>query len=74
MLRPISSILRSLYMASELASEDYVDERVDGRGRAVYLDSRVSVSALRRDETHLWLGDNQQEEQHRRFLNAVEVF
>ena len=34
------------FLASEMASEMYCDEIVDGDGRLQYLDSVVSVSAL----------------------------
>ena len=34
------------FMASELASELYCDEILDGSGRFLHLDSTVSVSAL----------------------------
>ena len=41
---------RCAFLASELASELYVDERVDKDGRSLYLDIPLSVSGLRRDE------------------------
>jgi len=69
-LRPV---LRKVFMASELASELYVDGRVAGDGSPSYVDKVGSVSAVQRDETQLWLGDELLEEQHRRFHNAVDV-
>ena len=49
-MRKIGEILRGgafeRYLSSQEAAVDYVDERVDGRGRIQYLDSMGSVSAL----------------------------
>ena len=59
------------FLESERASELYVDEVLDGSGRIQYLDSSVSVSGLRRDESaHVW-DDEVIEDQHRRFHHGV---
>ena len=44
---------------------------VDGSQSSLYIDTRVSVSGLRRDETH-WDYDLL-DQQYRRFLNELEV-
>ena len=55
---------------SEVAAENYVDERVDGRGRPLYLDKDGSVSGSIPLDLH-WQSDALLEEQYRRFHNAV---
>jgi len=61
------------YMRTEQAAVDYVDERVDGSGRQLYLDSQGSVSAsVEGEEFHVW-DERILDEQHRRFLNDVGV-
>ncbi len=40
----VRAFMHRLYMVSELAAEDYCDERVDGSGRALYIDTTRSVS------------------------------
>ena len=44
------------------------------RGDLEYLDSRVSVSGLRRDETVMIFDEGVLDEQHRRFLSPLESF
>ncbi len=56
------------FLDSELASELYVDEVLDGSGRIQYLDSMVSMSALP-DPGPIWV-DRVIEEQYRRFING----
>ena len=46
---------------------------VDAAAKSSEIDSRVSVSGLRRDETHMIFDEELLDEQHRRFLDAVEV-
>ena len=59
------------YLASERAADDYCNEVVDGSGRLQYLDSRVSVSGLRRDETFFaHVTDQLLLEQSERFHNG----
>ena len=55
-----------LFLGSELASELYVDEVLDGAGRIQYLDSVRSMSGLPGPLIH-WPADSVIEEQHRRF-------
>ena len=58
----------SLFLASELAAELYVDEVIDGSGRLLYVDKDVSMSALP-DPDPIWV-DRVIEEQYRRFING----
>jgi len=55
---------------SEVASELYVDEVLDGQGRFSYLDSVGSVSALAEAEDSRVWDDHLLIQQHRRFLNG----
>ena len=57
------------FMQTELASELYVDEVLDGAGRIQYLDRSVSVSASTGPALH-WLAGADLDSQHRRFLNG----
>ena len=67
LLRPHVSVQ---FLQSEKAAELYVDEVLDGRGRFLYLDNRVSVSALVEVEgSHVW-DDQLLNEQYQRFLNG----
>ena len=52
----------ALYMRSEQAAEDYVDERVDGSGCRLHVDKVLSVSALPEPE-HVFVQEviNEQE-------------
>ena len=54
----------------EEASELYVDEVFDGKGRFCYLDSTVSVSVLVEVEGGRVWNEDLLEEQHRRFRNG----
>ncbi len=57
MLIPVARIMRSpRFLASELASELYVDGVVDGEGRLCYVDRVVSVSALPETEADAFYG------------------
>jgi len=42
----LRQLMFKFYMRSEKAAEDYVDERVDGRGCRLYIDSTGSVRGL----------------------------
>ncbi len=46
MLHLLDNFSRRLYMRSEQAAVDYVNEVVDGGGRLQYLDKSGSVSAM----------------------------
>ena len=59
------------YLGTERAAEDYCDERVDGNGRKQYLDKVVSVSGLGRDGPPMIFDEGVLDEQHRRFLSAL---
>ena len=52
-----------------ISGEGDLDAELDSR----YLDSVRSVSALLELERPLWLGDLEQDEQYRRFLDAGQV-
>ena len=74
MTDPLLDLLSSagehaLYMRSEKAAEDYVDERVDGSGCRLHLDKVLSVSAMPEPE-HIFCPEviNEQEA---RFLRPV---
>ena len=54
----------------EAAQRDVVIDGVAGMDLFGYIDSRVSVSELRRDETDFFFDDDLIEEQHRRFLDG----
>jgi len=43
-------LLLAAYLRSEVAAEDYCDERVDGSGRPLHLDRVLSMSALTETE------------------------
>ena len=68
--------LRSAFMASELASELYVDEKVDGAGNLLQVDTACSVSALV-EPTEATFVDSLLDEQflrHQADPSALEVF
>ncbi len=64
------SFLRRFYMRSELAAEDYTDEKVDGSGRRLYIDKEGSVSANGHGPEPLWPEMKNIDDQERRFLHA----
>ena len=55
------------------AAERFSLEGLAPRGDLEYLDSKVSVSGLRRDENYMIFDEGVIDEQHRRFLESVEV-
>lgn len=74
-MRKIGEILRGgafeRYLSSQEAAVDYVDERVDGRGRIQYLDSMGSVSALIEvEDLYAHVTDQLILEQSERFRNG----
>ncbi len=64
----VRAFMHRFYMRSEVAAEDYCDERVDGSGRLLYLDIPGSVSGSPPPKIH-W-DDAVIQEQHRRFHNG----
>ena len=65
---------KQMFMASELASELYVDGLLTGDGQAVIVDSPVSVSGLRRDEIKMIFDEEILDEQCRRHFHQLELF
>jgi len=49
-MEPVSDILRSWLVDSELGAVLYVDEVIDGEGRFLQLDRSLSVSAMPESE------------------------
>ena len=70
MMSRIDQALRDFLLVSEAGAELYVNEVLDGSGRFQYLDKVASVSALTEPEPVMWLNEENQDEQYRRFLNC----
>ena len=51
-------------IASEAAAEGYTEGTIDGRGRWCEVDTAISVSGLRRDETPIWPTEEETDEQY----------
>ena len=65
---------KHMFMASELASEMYVDDLLTGDGFSVILDSPGSVSGLRRDEINMIFDEEIIDEQCQRHFHQLELF
>ena len=63
----------TLFGASELAAELYVDEALDGREFQCEIDKSVSVSALDEDEVTMIFDDGVIDEQCQRHFHQVGV-
>jgi len=64
----VGALLPSSFLKTEEASEHYCNEVLDGRGRLLYLDREVRVTALAEPPEPIWVPELL-ENQYRRFLN-----